>query len=713
MRAKLDGRVNFGNHSFQTIQGLAGYYDSQEFEEKYTYEGNDLGSTYSPEKTVFKLWSPAATEVSVIFYRTGSDEEKGSAMLGRWALKKDPQHPGVWVREFEGDYKNLYYNYLVTAAGKENRTADPYAKAAGVNGDRSMVVDLPATDPEGWDLDPYAFKGASTEAVLYEAHVKDFSHDHNSGMSPRGMYAAMGLRGTMVYGSVSNGVMGESSRKYAFRRNAPATGIDHLLDLGVTHVHLLPIQDYATVDETGKDDSYNWGYDPKNYNVPEGSYSQDPYHGEYRIQELKDMILRMHKAGLGVIMDVVYNHTYETEKSWFHRTCPFYYHRTTSDGSFGNASGCGNETASERSMMRRYMLDSLKYWATEYHIDGFRFDLMGIHDVETMNQIRRMLDELGEASGKKYILYGEPWAALPPSMREGSVPANMGNLKLLDPNIGVFSDRTRDAVKGSCFDKEEGGFVNGGTQKEEAIRDALKAYWEEDGSMPPTRTISYVSSHDNYTLWDKLAMTVPTDGSGFDTPELIRMAANKLAAAIIFTSQGIPFFQAGEEMGRSKYGDGNSYKSNSLINDIRWDRLIRFGELTDYYRGLIRIRKSFSPFTDATGKAAASIRYIDLGEGAVACVIPGMKETDSAYMVLAFNARNEEVSFTLPEELGDSWGILADETFASDRPIKKLLGSECKVFMRSCLIAASERKVGDPAKKVINEAVKAERKPEV
>jgi len=668
-----DSYVCIGGKKYDTVQSLTELYESCDFEAAYTYYGKDLGAVYSPKRTVFKLWSPAARYVSLALYKTGTDLEEGALFFGEYPMDEDKDAPGVWTITKDGNWANVYYTFLVDIDGVVTETADPYARAAGANGFRSMVADLPATDPEGWEEDDYCFTEPATKSVIWETHVKDFSHCKDSGMTPRGTYQALGQRGTTLNGE-----------------GKIATGLDHLLDLGVTHVHLLPIQDYATVDETVPTESYNWGYDPLNYNVPEGSFSTDPFHGAVRIRELKEAVLRLHKAGIGVIMDVVYNHTYYTEASWFEKIMPYYYHRALPDGRMGNASACGNETASERSMMRLFMLDSIRYWAEEYHIDGFRFDLMGVHDVDTMWEVERMLNHL--PSGKAYILYGEPWAALPVALPSEKHPADMCHLKELPKNVAVFSDRTRDCLKGSVFHKAEKGFVSGAEGLEDKVKSAIRAHWEADGSMPPTRTITYVSSHDNHTLWDKLTLTVDSDGSGFDQPELIRVAANKLAAAMVITSQGIPFFQSGEEFARTKYGDGNSYHSDAHVNDIRWSRLLMFRELNDYYKGLLAIRRSFSPFTDETGAGAESIRFLIAEDQVVGYAIPGRKTGEPEWMMLLFNASDEEreVELLKDEAWPASWNVLADESKASVKPFRKLEGNTFKVYIRSALILASE-----------------------
>lgn len=661
-----------------SVPELSALYASPAFEQRFTYEGEDLGAVYTYEYTTWKLWSPAAEKVMLQLYATGSDEEAGARLIGRYPMEA-PKAAGVWELRLQGDYRNVYYTYAVTTAGSTEETADPYAKAAGVNGRRSMVVDLKKTNPAGWERDTYYFAKPSTEAIIWETHVRDFSIAENSGMRYKGKFLAFTETGTTVA-----------------QDGCHPTGIDYLKELGITHVHLMPVFDFASIDEAKEgNEAYNWGYDPLNYNVPEGSYATNPYDGNIRIREMKAMILALHQAGIGVIMDVVYNHTYYTEESWFHKTMPYYYHRTMPDGRFGNASGCGNETASERSMMRRYMITSLKYWATEYHIDGFRFDLMGIHDVDTMNEIRRELDSLPH--GRGILMYGEPWSALPPCLPEGCIAANKWNAACLDERIAVFDDETRDCIKGSAFDVEHVGFVNGGQNMENQLEWAIRAHSGESRRLKsPSQAVTYVSSHDNYTLWDKISLTVHGDQSGYDVPELIRLAVNKMAAAIVLTSQGIAFFQSGEEFGRTKYGDHNSYCSPDQINQLDWQRTIVFAELLDYYKGLIQIRKSFSGFTDWRAAHVEKIHFTALEEYLVAYTLEGSREGEPEMAVVCFNAggfsREVELKTWDGRPASACWQIMANETSAGTEPLSIVQGDRLSVYIRGVLIAFSEKK---------------------
>ena len=694
----IDGR------SFEDIPSLARYYRSSEFEDKYTYYGNDLGSVCSSDHTVWKLWSPAAEKAELLLYMTGSAGEAPHYILGRPSTtgtetpyKTVPMKRGdrgVFEISLDGDFHGIYYTYRVLVGGEWCETADPYAKAAGVNGRRSMAVNLKRTDPAGWNNDSYAYQEDGTAAVVWEVHVRDFSYAPNSGMKNKGKFLAFTEKGTCLE---ENGVT----------KPACPTGISYLKKLGITHVQFLPLMDYATVDESKPDmEQYNWGYDPLNYMVPEGSYATDPFRGEVRIREMKQMIQALHQAGIGVIMDVVFNHTYYTEASWFHKVMPYYYHRTLSEGIIGNASGCGNETASERAMYRLYMLDAIRYLAEEYHVDGFRFDLMGIHDVDTMNEIRNMLDQM---PGKNYLLYGEPWAALPVAIpyeeKHPYHPADKPHMDLLDPRIRVFDDVTRDLIKGSAFEKLQIGYANGAGFLEHDLTRGILGHpeWTSEGrAMGMSQSVTYVSSHDNYTLWDKLTMTASYDGSGFDSPELVRLALNKLCAALVLTSQGMSFFQAGEEFGRSKYCDGNSYCSDSHINMLDWSRTVTFAELIEYYKGLIAIRRSFSGFTDESGAGGRSIRFIRQSDQVVAYTIEGQKDGEPRLMLLIFNAGAEGVSLDLQEltdmPLPAKWNVLAGETYAGVKPLYQVEGSRFYVYTRGVLIAASAGTIGGEEK---------------
>lgn len=638
--------------------------------DKQAYSGNDLGANYTKEKTTFKVWAPTAEKVYLKRYTTGSDNEQGARVISNLKMLKGDN--GIWYYTVFGDIKNTYYTYIVTTDGKAQETCDIYAKAVGVNGNRAMVVDLASTDPEGWDKDKHITYDSATDAVVWEVHVRDFSISPDSGVTDanKGKYLAFTETGTTLDGE---GII--------------STGIDYLKELGVTHVQLLPVFDYATIDET-QDGGFNWGYDPKNYNVPEGSYSSDPYDGNVRINEFKQMVKALHDAGIGVVMDVVYNHTYTAKDSSFQKTVPNYYYRMNKDGTFSDASGCGNETASEHEMFRKYMIDSILYWIQEYHIDGFRFDLMGIHDVTTMNKIREAVDKLED--GKKIILYGEPWTG--GTLGTSQATAVQGNINKLDNRIGAFNDKIRDAVKGDVFIAENSGFVQNGTNDSEII-DCIQANnlttTSGGWSNQPSQCVSYVSAHDNYTLYDKLVLSARTDQNFTRDDELVDM--NKLAGAIYITSQGLTFMQSGEEFARTKQGDENSYKSSTSINMLDWSNVQKYRDLVSYYSGLIEIKKAFSPFRDST--TAASERMVfseDNVNGLVAYTLTNTEKklkTEWSQVALIFNSSTEEKEVTLKGgRLPEEWTIIADKTSAGVKSLGTVKGNKVKVAAGSALI---------------------------
>ena len=557
-----------------TAAELKKYFMSKEFTDNYIYDGDDLGATYSKEGTVFKVWAPTATEVSVNIFSKGSDEE-GAVLEGTYTLTKEDKGVHVFDAKDLGDIKNKYYTYNVTVDGVTTETWDPYAKACGVNSKRSMVVDLLETNPEGFDEDKIV-KINKSDAVIYELHIKDFSYDPCSGVRDeyRGKYMAFTEEDTWLNGDKNTGF---------------PTCVNYLKDLGVTYVHLLPSYDFGSIDESKDDDAFNWGYDPMNYNVPEGSYSTNPFDGNVRIKEYKEMVQALHKAGIGVVMDVVYNHTFSTDTA-LNFTVPYYYHRLNDDGSWSNGSACGNETCSEHEMYRKYMVDSVVYWAKEYHLDGFRFDLMGLHDTETLKAIREALDKLPD--GKDIIMYGEPWIAAPSPMAEGYIPAVTANAEYIPDGVDIFSDDIRDAVKGSVFKGEEPAYIN---SKDE---DSVEFVEDIKYSLTLKNRVSYTSAHDNFSLYDKLVLSTDIvdkedEDHMFDRNDDIA-AMNKLSAGIVFTANGMVFFQAGEEFLRTKNGIEDSYNSPIEINKLDWTRAFENKDIIDYYKELIKIRKKYS-----------------------------------------------------------------------------------------------------------------------
>lgn len=612
---------------------LSKEFASHYFKEKYEYKGNDLGSVLSDEGTVFKVWSPIATTICLNLYKDGEPDTKPFAVY-----EMTPGEQGVWSYQSEERLENIYYTYSVTALGETRETGDIYARACGVNGYRSMVIDLNKTNPKGWEKDSFTYDN-NKQPIIYELHIKDFSHDEKSGIpqAHRGKYLAF-----------------THPHSYYNHDETKPTCLAYLKALGITHVHILPMYDFGSIDETvAMNDDFNWGYDPVNYNVPEGSYATDAHQGAIRINEMKQMIKALHDAGIGVIMDVVYNHTYSTD-SYFQRTVPYYYYRLDKDGKFANGSGCGNETASERMMFRKYMIDSIMYWAQEYHLDGFRFDLMGLHDTETMNQIRASLNTLPQ--GENILLYGEPWSAEPPAMDPGFIPANKENLNSLDTQIAIFSDDTRDAIKGSVFLEKKGGYINGEPLQADKIRSAIGAWCdsEEIDNYLPRQIISYISAHDNFTFYDKLVLSMK-DIESYEKacPELLQV--NKLGAAIIFTCMGGSFMQAGEEFARTKQGIGDSYNSPASINQLNWEWAYNNEDLIDFYKGLIELRKNTPALMKKEGLPKESIQLISQESEHIVSFI--IHDQEQMKLFIAYNPEEEERVLDLPE---GKWQIRCD-----------------------------------------------------
>lgn len=606
---------------------------NREFDRKYRYDGADLGCTCRGERTVFKLWSPLAERVELSLYRDGRSEAFRALPLTR-----GPR--GVWTAELDENLHGVYYDYAVWNDGECRSTADPYATACGRNGIRSMVVELSCTNPEGFESD--SPPPAQPEQIIYELHVKDFSFDPDSGIPAayRGKYKAFSWRD-------QNGKL--------------PLCMEHLTRLGVTHVQLMPIFDFGSVDEAGGEEQFNWGYDPINYNVPEGSYSTDPDHGAVRIQECKEMIQALHRNGLRVVMDVVYNHTYSAD-SWLGRTVPGYYYRRNRDGSLSDGSACGNDIAVGRAMVDNYIVNSVLFWAREYHIDGFRFDLMGLLTVELMNRIRAELDA-AFGPGEK-LLYGEPWRAGDSPMERNTHPALKRFVNLLDPNVGVFCDNTRDAVKGNAFLERSPGFVNGGENLEQDILHAVTAWHQGGQEFSPqscSQIVNYISAHDNFTLWDKLVMCLssnsPPAPEDFTCFREDLLAQNKLAAFLYFTCQGRLFLQAGEEFARTKLGEGNSYRSTPELNMLCWSRASRFSELADYYRELIRLRKSLPGLCDKSPAAAGRVTAQTIHRpGTVSFQVEGGGPREERLLIV-YNASDKTFPLLLPD---GRWTLRAD-----------------------------------------------------
>lgn len=635
--------------------------------DKSAYSGNDLGASYSKKATTFKVWSPNAASVRVNIFEHGSDNEGDAGSIMSRAMSLD-KTTGVWSVTINGDLLNKYYTYSVTHGKTTKETADVYAKACGVNGQRSMVVDLSTTNPDGWENDKHVLVQNQTDASVWEISVADFSSSESSGVSEanRGKYLAFTEEGTTV-----NGVQGASS-----------TCVDYLKKLGVKYVQIMPFYDFGSVDESKNImDQYNWGYDPVNYNCPEGSYSSNPKKGEVRIKECKQMIQALHNAGIGVIMDVVYNHTY-TSDSWFQRTVPNYYYRMNNDGTFSNGSGCSNDTASEHLMFRKYMIDSVTYWASEYHIDGFRFDLMGLHDVTTMNSIRTALDNLyADGSGSRILMYGEAWD-MATNCDEGTVMASQKNLKQMSDRIGAFDDTIRDAIKGSTGGTD-GAFVQDGSRRAN-LKTGIAGQSDTTTGWAnvPSQCVTYASCHDNLCLYDKLVGSVYGADGKYRRRYEDLVAMNKLSAAIVITSQGIPFSLGGEEFCRSKDGDENSYASSRKENMLDWENVDLYSDVIEYYRGLYKIRDAFAAFSDSTAATANSLTYLsDVPKGVTGYTINNTESGKWSQMCVIFNGSDSAQNVTAK---GD-WVVLADNKTAGLRNIKNVTNS-VKVEAHSAVI---------------------------
>lgn len=617
-----------------------------------TYDKDDLGFTYSKDETTFKVWAPAASQVLLKLYSTGSYQEDGATVLSIKQMNKD-EATGVWSTAIKGDLHGVYYTYLIQNGSKICETQDVYSKATGVNSARSMVVDLERTNPKGWENDEHILVEEQTKAIVWEIHVRDFSSSNTSGVSKqhRGTYLAFTETDTKV------------------PNTSYPTCLTYLKELGITHVQLNPVFDFGSVNEaTGVE--YNWGYDPVNYNVPEGSYSTDPYHGEVRIKEFKQMVQALHSAGIGVIMDVVYNHMYSGDDSCFEKTVPSYYFRKQGNR-YLNSSGCGNVTASEKIMFRKFMIDSVKYWATEYHIDGFRFDLMACHDYETMNLIREELDKID----RRILMYGEPWSAdNGDNGISGDDCCTKNNAKKLSSRIGMFNDDMRNGIKGGSDDDTKGYIQGSNYDTYKVLAGMLGASSDTFGrwAKRPSQCITYTSAHDNLTLWDKL---LKSNGvKDFDTTDSKIIDQNKLSATFIMMSLGIPFMLAGEEFARTKYGEHNSYKSPDSINSIDWRRTITYKELVDYYKGLIDIRKKFPLFTDSSENAVHKTYMTYNGKviaGTMANIDANVDEYK--YMAIVVNNTNEKCDFELKSkyELPDRWYVIADHDFACGEAMRQ------------------------------------------
>ena len=641
-------------------------FNSIDFSTYPFYSGDDLGVQYTKNQTKIRVWAPTASQVELRIYR----QSQGGEAIRIDQLEKAER--GTWIISIQSNLNGYFYTIRVNDGGWLNETPGVDARAVGTNGLRGLIFDPETINPEGWTDDQLVVCENPTEAVIYELHVRDFSISPSSGMKNKGKYLAFTEEGTLSPEGLK-------------------TGIDHLKELGITHVHLLPVNDFLTVDEQYPDQSYNWGYDPQNFNAPEGSYATNPDNTS-RITELKMLVQALHKAGIGVLLDVVYNHTALTRRSYFNQTVPGYYYRQRTNGTFSNASGCGNEIATERAMVRKYIIDSLYYWASEFHLDGFRFDLMGIYDLDTMNQIRNKMDQISPS----ILIYGEGWIAdkSPLSETWRAVKTNVTRLF----RIAVFNDDFRDGIKGNNFMARSKGFVSGQTVQEENIKFGIVAacfhpqivygYVERSKSpwaSEPWQCVNYASCHDNYTLFDKLTSSCKNASSD----DINRMIM--LSGALVLTSQGIPFLHAGVEMARTKFGDPNSYKSPDSINQIDWSGKAKYHSVFEYYKALINLRKTHPAFRM---KSADQIRQHlifsdDYQPGVASYVLVNHANQDEWRTILVvFNGNPTPVKFELMPHI--SWRVVARDTNINPENTEMIEGSEIEVPGISMLILVED-----------------------
>jgi pullulanase len=635
---------------FMVLSSSASAQTTDTFVNYPVYSGNDLGVNYSTQKTTFKVWAPKASEVKLRLYEAGN----GGNAVNTISLTKADN--GTWQTIVTQDIKNKYYTFQVMQDGKWLLEApDIYAKAVGVNGHRGMVVDLTATNPAEWQNDKKPALKNPTDAIIYETHIRDISVDPNSGITHKGKFLGLTETGTKS-------------------PDGKSTGLDHLKELGVTHIHILPSFDYNSVDETKLDQpQYNWGYDPLNYNVPEGSYSTNPYDGNVRIKEFKQMVQALHKNGLRVILDVVYNHTTDIDHSNFSQFAPGYFYRHNPDGSYSNGTGCGNETASEMPMMRKFMIESVVYWAKEYHLDGFRFDLMGIYDIETMNAISEALHKIDPT----IIIYGEGWTAGASPLAENlrAVKKNVYELN----KVAAFSDDLRDGLKGGFSDVKAKGFVSGDQNSKESVKFGIVASTQnsqvdyakvDDSKAPwaaePGQTISYASCHDDNTLFDRLKISNP------DASEINLIKMDKLANAVVLTSQGIAFLHSGAELLRTKQGVANSFNSPDAINQIDWSRKTKYADVFNYYKQLVALRKDHPAFRMPSTKMIQDhLQFIEINDPSViAYQITGNANGDKWNTILVIlNGSATSKSVTIP---AGNWTLVGNGNEVNQSGIKKI-----------------------------------------
>ncbi|GAS83499.1 type I pullulanase [Paenibacillus amylolyticus] len=667
-----------------------------------TYEGRDLGVTLEAQACRFKVWSPLSVQMELLLYPplTGGNPEEEPNQRKQQVLPMQKKEQGVWILELEGDLSSYRYMYKPTFEDGHSTTAvDPYARAVTMNGEMGVILKLEQTHPIGWNEDIRPELISPVDAVLYELHVRDFSIHSSSGITNKGKYLAFTETG--LHDSEGN-----------------TLGIDHLVELGITHVHLLPVFDFATVDESRVDgdasdaSNYNWGYDPLHYNVPEGSYASRADDPETRIREFKSMVLALHNKGIGVIMDVVYNHTFDTAGSSFEKLVPGYYYRQNADGTYSNGSGTGNEVATERAMVRKFIIDSVRYWAEEYHVDGFRFDLMGLIDTTTM---KKLAAELHAEVSPSILLYGEPWGALDSPLGDDMT------LKGAQRGAGfaVFNDNFRGVIKGDS-DGTGTGFATGADGKEGELWTGVRGAID-DFADGPSETINYVTVHDNLNLWDKVArtqglhdtlnfLTYDEDGSirgcqsveeavekakpylQIDPDHILENETVRrclLANGIVLTSQGVPLIAAGDELLRSKYGDANSHQSGDVVNAIHWEQKRQFKPVFDYYRGLIRLRREHPAFRLRTREEIEKhVRQIEKGNGILAYELEGAAVSDSwERIVVIYNAAKEPRTVSVPT---GTWNLVVEKGQAGIEVIRTVQDGQVTVNALSITVMYSK-----------------------
>ena len=629
-------------------------YDSPEFISKYTYTGNDLGVTYTKKATTLRVWAPTAKAVNVVTYKESNSPYSSGKLT---PMKYDVK--GTWVAILKGDQDGTVFNYRVQVNGFNNEAVDPYVRATTVNGLRGVIVDLSSTNPKGWGMTKPRFSGKPTDAIIYELHVRDLSMDASSGFpaAQKGKYIAFTNTKTS--------------------HNGQKTGVAAIKDLGVTHVELLPIFDFATVDENNP--TFNWGYDPQNYNVPEGSYSADPTNPKLRITELKSAILSLHKQGLRINMDAVYNHVSNASSFSQNLIVPNYFFRRDDNGNLTSGSGCGNDVASERPMVRKFIVDSVKYWANEYNMDGFRFDLMGLMDIKTINEITTALNKIDPT----ILVIGEGWnmGTLPANQR-----ANQLNIEKLS-RVSHFNDQIRDGIKGSVFDSADTGFATGKFTSKMNVMAGIVGNIDYSTEIvtkwtttTPGQSVNYVESHDNMTLVDKIKASVK-DANPSDIAQL-----SQFATSIAFLSQGLPFMQAGQEFLRSKGGDTNSYKSSDLVNSLKWSTKATNASTVKFYQGLIALRKAHPAFRmTTTDQVRKNLAFLTSPEGTIAYSLDGSAVKDSAStLVVVHNANTSTQTITLPKS--GSWSILVEAGRAGNSVLRKVTGNSIQIAARSTLV---------------------------